>query len=122
VDVAVNNLDGKPWLLRNEVSSGAGHWLSLRLEGVRSNRRAIGVRATVRIEGSRLVREVRGGSSYQSTHDLRLHFGLGAAKTIDSLRVRWTDGKFQRFEEVEADRRYRLKEDGALEPYQVQHR
>ena len=122
VDVAVNNLDGKPWLLRNEVGSGAGHWLSLRLEGVRTNRRAIGVRATVRIEGSRLVREVRGGSSYQSTHDLRLHFGLGAAKTIDSLRVRWTDGKFQRFEEVEADRRYRLKEDGALEPYQVQHR
>ncbi len=117
MDVAVNNLDGKPWLLRNEVGSETGHWLNLRLEGVRTNRRAIGVRATVQIEGNRLVREVRGGSSYQSTHDLRLHFGLGAAKKINILNVRWTDGKLQRFEDVAVNRRYRLKEDGALEPY-----
>lgn len=115
VDIAVNNLDGKPWLLRNQGGNQSGHWLSLMLQGVRTNRRAIGTRATVLTEENRLVREVRGGSSYQSTHDLELHFGLGQATKVKALSVRWTDGTVQRFEDVAADRRYRLVEGGELE-------
>ena len=116
VDIAVNNLDGKPWLLRNQGGNLSGHWLSLMLQGVQTNRRAIGTRATVQTEDNRLVREVRGGSSYQSTHDLKLHFGLGRATKVKALSIRWTDGTVQRFEDVTADRRYRLVEGGDLEP------
>ena len=114
VDVAVNNLDGNPWLLRNDGGSRQ-RWLSLRLEGARSNRSAVGARVTALTETGVQMREVRGGSSYQSTHDLRVHFGLGKAKRVKTLEVRWPDGSAQKFTGVSGNRRYRLKEGGRLE-------
>ncbi len=114
VDVAVNNLDGNPWLLRNDGGSRQ-RWLSLRLEGTRSNRGAVGARVTALTRTGVQIREVRGGSSYQSTHDLRVHFGLGKANKVKSLEVRWPNGTAQRFTDVSGNRRYRLKEGGRLE-------
>ena len=114
VDVAVSNLDGNPWLLRNDGGSRQ-RWLSLRLEGDRSNRSAVGARVTALTDTGVQIREVRGGSSYQSTNDLRVHFGLGKAKGVKSLEVRWPNGRAQRFTDVSANRRYRLKEGGRLE-------
>ena len=114
VDVAVNNLDGNPWLLRNDGGSRQ-RWLSLRLEGARSNRSAVGARVTALTQTGVQIREVRGGSSYQSTHDLRVHFGLGKAKRVKTLEVRWPDGSAQKFTGVSGNRRYRLKEGGRLE-------
>jgi len=114
VDVAVSNLDGNPWLLRNDGGSRR-RWLSLRLEGVQSNRSAVGARVTALTETGVQIREVRGGASYQSTHDLRAHFGLGKAKKVKSLEVRWPSGSAPRFTDVSANRRYRLKEGGRLE-------
>ncbi len=114
IDVAVNNLDGKPWLLRNDGGSQAGNWLMLALEGVHTNRSAIGARVTLEGNDGRQIREVRGGSSYQSTNDFRIHFGLGPEKTVTSLTVRWTDGELQKFANIPANRRYSLKEGGTL--------
>ena len=114
VDVAVSNLDGNPWLLRNDGGSRQ-RWLSLRLEGDRSNRSAVGARVTALTDTGVQIREVRGGSSYQSTNDLRVHFGLGKAKKVKSLEVRWPNGSAQRFTDVSGNRRYRLTEGGRLE-------
>ena len=114
VDVAVNNMDGNPWLLRNDGGSRR-RWLSLRLEGARSNHSAVGARVTALTETGVQIREVRGGSSYQSTHDLRVHFGLGKARKVKVLEVRWPDGSAQKFTDVSSNRRYRLKEGGRLE-------
>ena len=50
------------------------------------------------------IREVRGGSSYESTHDFRVHFGLGPLKTVKRMSVRWTDGTTHNFENVAANR------------------
>ena len=115
IDVAVNNLDGVPWLLRNQTGSQAGNWLLLSLEGARTNRSAIGVRVTLETGEGRQIREVRGGSSYESTHDFRVHFGLGRLETVKRMSVRWTDGTTQSFENLAANRAYRLKEGGELE-------
>ena len=115
IDVAVNNLDGPPSLLRNEGGNRLGHWLLLALEGVRSNRSAIGARVTIETESGRQMQEVRGGSSYESSNDLRLHFGIGTATTVKNLTVRWTDGSLQQFKNVPADRIYKLKEGGQLQ-------
>ena len=114
IDVAVNNLDGNPWLLRNDGGSRQ-RWLSLLLEGVQSNRSAIGARVKAETPTGMQIREVRGGSSYQSTHDLEVHFGLGKAKQVKSLEVRWPNGAVQKFTKVSGNRRYRLKEGGQLE-------
>ena len=113
LDIAINNLDGPPSLLRNG-SQGARHWLILALEGVRSNRSAVGTRVTVETETGKQMREVSGGSSYQASNDLRVHFGLGPTSTVRLLTVRWPSGEIQKFQEVSADHHYRLKEGSAL--------
>ena len=115
MDVAVNNLDGQPWLLQNEQGNQVGNWILLTLEGVQSNRSAIGARAYVRIGSKTQMREIRGGSSYQSTHDFRVHFGLANAKNIDTLTIRWVDGTVQEFQNIKANQFYHLKEGGTLE-------
>jgi hypothetical protein len=56
------------------------------------------------------MQEVHGGSSYQASNDLRLHFGLGDSEKVQSLTVRWTDGMVQKFFDVAANRQYRLTE------------
>ncbi|MXZ35458.1 MAG: CRTAC1 family protein [Acidobacteria bacterium] len=115
IDVAVNNLDGVPWLLKNQKGSEAGNWLMLSLEGTRTNRSAIGARVSLETAEGKQMREVRGGSSYESTHDFRVHFGLGRLETVKKLTVRWTDGTTQDFENLAVNRIYRLKEGGELE-------
>ena len=115
IDVAVNNLDGVPWLLKNQKASEAGNWLMLSLVGTRTNRSAIGARVSLETAEGKQMREVRGGSSYESTHDFRVHFGLGQLKTVARMTVRWTDGTTQSFENLAVNRTYRLKEGGELE-------
>jgi hypothetical protein len=54
--------------------------------------------------------EVRGGGSYLSQNDLRLHFGLGSATRIDSVEVRWPSGKTESFKDVAGDKIYTILE------------
>jgi hypothetical protein len=58
--------------------------------------------------------EVRSGGSYFSQNDFRLHFGLGAARRVDLLEVRWPNGNVERFRDVDADRTYAVKEGAGL--------
>ena len=122
LDIGINNLDGSPSLLRNDSPPGDRRWLILSLEGVRSNRSAIGARVTVETEEGRQMREVSGGSSYQASDDLRVHFGLAAVDHVRLLMVRWPGGEVQKFHDVAADRHYRLREGGRLEPLRTGRR
>ena len=122
LDVAVNNLDARPSLFRNEGAANTGHWLNLALEGGPSNRSAIGARVILQTESWSQLQEVQGGSSYQATNDFRLHFGLRKLTEAKQLIVRWRSGTVQKFEGVAADRHYRLKEGGELEPLPLKGR
>src|SRR6185369_7371850 len=93
LDLIIANLDEPPSLLMDQSTSG--NWTLVKLKGHKSNRSAIGTRATVRTGTMVQMREVRSGGSYQSQSDLRLHFGLGSYQRIDELKIRWTDGHFQ---------------------------
>jgi hypothetical protein len=105
----VTNNGQAPQLLRND-GGNRNHWLSLRLAGTRSNRDGIGAKITVKAGGVTQVSEMKGGSSYQSAHDPRLHFGLGNAAKIDSLRVEWPSGTVETFTDIQADRFFRIEE------------
>ena len=87
-DVFVNNMNERPSLLRND-SPPAGGFLSLRLIGTKSNRSAIGARVTVEAGSRLMVQEVRSGSSFMSSSDLRLHFGLGDYERVGKIVVDW---------------------------------
>ncbi len=110
LDIAVNNLDQKASLLRNEGGNRAGHWFSLSLEGTKSNRSAVGTRVEVQTAAGRQVQELQAGSSYQSSNDPRLHFGLGPDGRVAELSVRWPSGASQTFSGLQGDRRYFLRE------------
>ncbi len=95
--VAANN--HRATLLRNDGGNAAGHWITLRLEGVRCNRDAIGARVTVRASGRSQVFDARSASSYLSQNDMRLHVGLGGSAQVDSIEIRWPE-KAKKVEKV----------------------
>ena len=78
-------------LLRNEGPGGGA--ILVRLEGMESNPNAIGARVRVTAGGRTQVREVKAGSSYLSQHDLRVHVGLGDARAVERIEVRWPSGR-----------------------------
>ncbi|MBK9193477.1 MAG: VCBS repeat-containing protein [Flavobacteriales bacterium] len=68
------------------------HWLNVNLEGVVSNRDAVGSRVTIYGPWGIQIREVHAGESYGITNTFTCHFGLGAATQIDSVVINWTSG------------------------------
>lgn len=107
LDIVINNLDGQPTLLHNELNNG-NHYLTLRL--ISGRRDAVGARVLLRASNQTQGAEVQAGSSYLSQNDPRLHFGLGAATTVQELRVRWPDGKERIIRDVSADQILTLRE------------
>ncbi len=113
MDVAVVNIEGALTLLRN-TTANAGHWLLVRLVGVRSSRQGIGARLRLKAGGRIHVREVKSAGSYASSNDPRAHFGLGRADTIEWLEVRWPSGQKQTFTEVPLNRVITIHEEAGL--------
>lgn len=110
VDIVVTCLNERAEFLRNQWAAGR-HWIALELEGTRSNRDGIGAR--VRLVGeSGLVQYNHATTSvgYASSSSRRVHFGLGSDRKIARIEVQWSSGTRQVIENVEADRRLKVKE------------
>jgi hypothetical protein len=114
LDILIVNLNEPPSLLRNDVS-GTNAWLKVRLIGTQSNRSAIGARVTVSAAKALQTQEVMSQSSFLSSNDLRLHFGLGEAKSAD-VRVRWPTGVWQDIGTVTANQLLTVKEGVGVVP------
>src|SRR5215510_11928062 len=112
LDLLINNADGKPSVLRN-VATAVGHWLALRLVGdvaKKSPRDAIGAIAYVTTGKVRHRQDVISGGSYASQSDPTLHFGLGAATTVDKIEIQWPDGSIESVSVSAVDRKYTVVE------------
>ena len=109
VDIVVLNVGESPSLLLN-TNRSPNHRVLFRLVGTKSNRAAIGGRVTIHAGGMSQFDEVRGGGSYLSQNDLRLHFGLGTAPKMDLVEVRWPSGKTETLKDLAADKIYTLVE------------
>jgi hypothetical protein len=109
MDVVVEDLTGKPMVLRNHGVPGR-HWVSFELAGTKSNRLAIGARLKIVAGGMTQTDEIHSGGSYLSQNDLRVHFGLGQATKIDTLEIRWPSGKVEMIKELESDKFYSVLE------------
>jgi hypothetical protein len=98
IDVVLNCIDSPPLLLRNVVKN-SNHWLGLKLVGTgRSPKDAIGAKVFLSAGGARQRADIFSGGSYASSSDPRVHFGLGAAKTIETLEIEWPDGVKQKLD------------------------
>jgi hypothetical protein len=98
LDVLIMNQNEPPSLLRNDVPPG-NNWLKVRLQGTKSNRSAIGARVVVHYGTRRQAQTVLSQTSYLSSNDPRLHFGLGAEKTA-SIDIYWPSGATEKVEKV----------------------
>jgi tetratricopeptide (TPR) repeat protein len=99
-----------PLVYLNNRTKSAGRWITIRLEGTRSNRDAVGAVATIRAGGKTQVLQRIGGGSYQSASDGRLHAGLGAASRVEEVEVRWPSGRVDRWKDLRVDSGYLLRE------------
>ena len=115
IDVAVNNVHDTPDLFLARAPRDH-HWLIVRLVGTTSNRSAIGARVRALTGAVAQVQEVRGGGSYLSQSDLRVHFGLGAAARVDRLEVRWPNGSTELWTDVKVDQVLTLTEGTGASP------
>ena len=109
LDVVVFNAAGPPSLFLNDTLY-SNHRVLFRLVGSKTNRSAIGARLTVTTSQFAQIDEVRGGGSYNSTNDTRLHFGLGTDALLKKVEVLWPSGLRQTFTELPADALYELVE------------
>jgi hypothetical protein len=105
VDIVVVHRDAPISLLRNQAARG--HWIGLRV--IEHGRDAIGARVELRAGGTTQYRDVQTAYSYAASNDPRVHFGVGGAMKVDSIRVRWLDGSEEDFGARDADRYHELR-------------
>ncbi len=109
LDVLINNSGQKPTLLLNQIGQQKS-WILLKLIGTPSNRDAVGARITAVTEYGNQVAQIRGGRSYLSASDLRVHFGLGHARIVKNLTVRWPSGIEDAFENIKPNQMLSIRE------------
>jgi hypothetical protein len=108
LDVVIANLGQAPLLLHN--TGAAGHWLSIRARGHRSNRDGLGARLRIVTGATVQVREINNVASYLSANDVRLHVGLGSASRADRIEIAWPGGATQTLAAVPADQQLVIEE------------
>ncbi|MFO0910896.1 MAG: CRTAC1 family protein [Isosphaeraceae bacterium] len=110
VDLVMTTMDGPLRVLINEAPHRA-HAVTVRLSGARPNLEALGARVEVRVAGRTQVGVVRRGGSIMAASDAALHFGLGSAREIDELLIRWPDGSSNVHRKLPADVSLRVRQE-----------
>jgi hypothetical protein len=110
VDVVVNVLNGKAKYFHN-LSRPDRHWILLKLVGTKSNRMGLG--AQIRItgeDGLKQYNQVTTAVGYACSSDPRVHFGLGASKTVREIEIKWPSGIRQTLRNIAADQILTIEE------------
>ena len=113
LDILVSNNGQPPQLLRND-GGNSNHWLQIFLIGTRSNRDAVGARVKVTASDLVLYDERKGGMSYQSAQDPRLHFGLGQRRTVEEVEIKWPSGALTKLTNLKSDQILAIEEGKGL--------
>ncbi|MFP6770577.1 MAG: CRTAC1 family protein [Planctomycetaceae bacterium] len=106
IDLVVCHTNEPVALLENRSPRGNRHWLGIQLVGTQPQtaRDPVGTIVTVSVEGlPKQTRQLKSGSSYASSSEPRLCFGLGTAGSVVEVEIRWPGGTIQRTGPVKAD-------------------
>jgi hypothetical protein len=109
LDLVVTALAAPAEIWMND-SPGDNHWLEISLQGTKSNRDGIGAKIRISAGGQPQFNHATTASGYASSSAGPVHFGLGTAKVVDELEIRWPSGTIQKLENVPADQILHLKE------------
>lgn len=117
VDLVIANAGRRDHVELFHNQAPQANWIGFQLEGVRSNRDAVGARIEVTDSDSIIrIEEVASGSGYASQNSLIQHFGLGKASSVSSLKVSWPSGRRQTFDNLDINQYYYVKEGEAPQP------
>lgn len=102
LDLVVNNIDDKAFVFQNTLNDGEKktNFLRLKIEGEQPNSDAFGATATIFFDGKEQIAQVVSARGYISTSENTVHFGLGTATKVDSVIVKWQNGKSQKLTEL----------------------
>lgn len=115
LDFFVSNANSLPLLFRsNYPLDENSNWVEFKLEGTKSNRDAVSAQVRITIDGKARLSFVNGGNGFASQSTHRVHFGLGASKSIDRVDIRWPTGEKQTFEKVSANHIYKVVEGAGI--------
>ena len=117
----VNSL--QPWQYFENRHPNPGNWLVVQLKGRKSNRFGIGSRVRVKAGKRWFTREIHVGSGYLGSPPPEAHFGLGSAKRIERIEIRWPSGLVQRIRSVKVNQVIQVDEGkpaSALEPLELE--
>ena len=110
MDLICNHLDGPVELLQNQTDE-AGHWVTLELVGVDSERDAIGAKVIVTNGKQKQTAWMIGGDGYMCTNEACVHIGLGSdSESIERIDIEWPSGQRQQFANLSPDARYLVVE------------
>jgi hypothetical protein len=113
LDILVSNNGQAPQLLRND-GGNTNHWLEILLIGTKSNRDGVGARLKLTAGDLVLYDQRKGGMSYQSAQDPRLHFGLGQHSKVDQLEITWPSGIVTKLTDLPCNKIISVKEGTGL--------
>ena len=99
-----------PLLLYRNTVDPARHWVDFDLEGTTSNRGAIGARVEVYWGGKQQRQDVVAASGFSAQNQRRLHFGLGAATSVDRVIIMWPSGQKDTLIRPDVDQVHHVKE------------
>jgi hypothetical protein len=102
IDAVVATNGGPLHIIRNETPT-SNHWLTLKLVGHRSNRDGIGAEVRLVTSNGPQWITVTTASSYLSSSDKRVHFGLGSEASAEAIEIRWPSGIIQTLKKVRGD-------------------
>ena len=125
LDLVVNNVNARPSLYRNRTAERHPErsWVQLALEGTPPNTKGIGAQVEAVADGRRYYVEQMPQRGFQSSVDPTLHLGLGPrVSTVDTLKVRWLDGRVSLRTDVDANQRLTLRQDEAQDRNTGAHR
>jgi enediyne biosynthesis protein E4 len=110
MDLLITSLGDRAALWRNVGQTG--HWLTLKLEGTRSNRDGFGAQVRVTAGGHTSYAEMRCPTSYVFQQDSRLHFGLARKQTVERIEIRWPSGQASALTNAAPDQVLKVTEPG----------
>ena len=115
IDAIISNNNGPANLLIRE-GKPINNWIGFDLEGIGSNRDAIGARVLLVVNGKKQTRVVNTAGSYLASNDKRVLFGMDKNSKAQQVTIYWPSGRVDNFKDLEADHYFKVKEDGTISP------
>ncbi len=116
LDLVVNNVNLPAFIFRNDANTQMqNHYLKIKLKGANKNTDGYGAKVWTFIKGQKQYLEQMPARGFQSTVSATLHFGLGAATSVDSVQIIWLSGKMQVLKNIKGDQLLTLSEKDAVE-------